>query len=258
MREAVENNVRDERLPLLLLPGTLCDASVFAPMLPPGHPTVATDLTGYESIGDAVDAVLATAPPRFLALGFSLGGIVALEMAARAPERIAAMVLIATTPRDVPIDQHEARRAQVADGVDAAALVGETLWARYVHPDRAGDTALREKVIAMARACPPGTARRQTELALSRPDQRQRLAAHRMPVLILSGADDVVVPAATQDELAAGLRGACSERIPGAGHFVLLEKPQACAQALSRWLSDLSQGATSAVSRTHIAPLEVS
>lgn len=258
MREAVENTVRDERLPLLLLPGTLCDASVFAPMLPARHPSIAADLTGHEDIGDAAEAVLAEAPPRFIALGFSLGGIVALEMAARAPERIAAMVLIATTPRDVPVDQHGARRAQAADGVDPGTLVGETLWARYVHPDRTGDAALRDQIIAMARACPPGTARRQTELALSRADQRPRLATLQMPVLILAGEGDVVAPAATQDELAAGLRRVRIERIPGAGHFVLLEKPQACAQALSSWLSDLSQGAPSTLSRTHSASLEVS
>lgn len=258
MEEVVETDVRDERLPLLLLPGTLCDASVFAPMLPPGYPTATADLTGHESIGEAVDAVLAEAPPRFIALGFSLGGIVALEMGARAPERVAAMVLIATTPRDVPIDQHGARRAQVANGTDPATLVGETLWDRYVHPDRAGDAALRDQVIAMARACPPGTACRQTELALSRVDQRPRLAALRMPVLILAGEDDAVAPAATQDELAIGLRAARIERIPDAGHFVLLEAPQACAQALGSWLSDLSRGAPSALSRTHIAPLEVS
>jgi pimeloyl-ACP methyl ester carboxylesterase len=250
--------VIDERLPLLLLPGTLCDASVFTPMLPPGYPTIAADLTRHASVGAAALAVLSEAPPRFIALGFSLGGIVALSMAQQAPERVAAMVLIATTPRPVAPEQHAARRAQVADGADPAVLVGETLWANYVHPDRVADDALRAKVVAMARACPPDTARRQTELALSRVDQRECLGALAMPVLILSGEQDAVAPPATQAELATGLPQPRIARIPGAGHFVLLEKPEACARALGNWLSDLSQGASRAQSRTHIGSWEVS
>lgn len=240
----------DQGLPLLLLPGTLCDASVFAPMLPPGTPVVPGDLTGYDSVGAAAEAMLDAAPPRFIAVGFSLGGIVALEMASRAPERIAGMVLIATTPRDVPVEDHAARRAQSAAGIDAATLVGETLWSRYVHADRLADTALHDAVVAMARGCPADTAQRQTDLALSRVDQRPLLPGYTMPVLVLSGADDVIAPIETQQDLVAGLPNAQAVTIARAGHFVLLEKPEECRQALASWLSDLSQGASGPIKQT--------
>jgi pimeloyl-ACP methyl ester carboxylesterase len=248
----------DDRLPLLLLPGTLCDARVFAPILPPGYPAIVADLTGEDDITALAEAVLAHAPPRFIAVGFSLGGIVALEIAARAPDRVAAMVLIATTARCVPASQHTQRRAQAASAADAVTLVDDMLWSSYVHPDRIADSALRERVCAMARDCPPGSFVRQTEVALSRVDGRPRLPGYAMPVLILSGADDSVVPPETQAELTAGLRNAQIEIIPGAGHFVTLERPASCARAIARWLADLSHGVPTPLSSPVSGTLEVS
>jgi len=248
----------DDRLPLLLLPGTLCDVRVFASIVPSDRPAVAADLTGANDIATLADAVLANAPERFIALGFSLGGIVALELAARAPDRVAAMALIATTARDVPAALHAARRAQAEIATDPVALIDESLWPGYVHPDRLDDRALHEMVRGMARDCAPGTFRRQTEIALSRIDSRPRLPGYTIPVLILSGADDVVAPPETQAELAAGLPNAQIETIPGAGHFVLLEQQDACARAIARWLADLSRDVPTHLSSTLSGPLEVS
>lgn len=240
----------DDRLPLLLLPGTLCDARVFAPILPSDRRTVAADLTGEKDIAALADTVLANAPDRFIAVGFSLGGIVALELAARASTRVAAMVLIATTPRAVPAAQHAARRAQAWSAADPVALIGEVLWPSYVHPDRLGDAALHEVVCAMARDCAPGTFCRQTEIALARVDSRPRLAGYAMPVLVLTGAEDKVARPETQVELATGLPNVRIVTISSAGHFVSLEQPDACACAIKDWLADLSQDAPTPLSST--------
>jgi pimeloyl-ACP methyl ester carboxylesterase len=51
--------------------------------------TLHADLTQDTSVQDAAERLLATAPDRFIAVGFSLGAIVALELAARAPHRSA-------------------------------------------------------------------------------------------------------------------------------------------------------------------------
>jgi pimeloyl-ACP methyl ester carboxylesterase len=248
----------DDHLPLLLLPGTLCDVRVFASIVPSNRPAIAVDLTGADDIATLADAVLAKAPERFIAMGFSLGGIVALELAARALDRVAAMVLIGTTARDVPAAGHAARRAQAESATDPLALIDEALWPGYVHPDRINDRALHEIVRAMARDCPPETFRRQTEIALSRVDSRSRLAGYTVPVLILSGEDDVVAPPETQAELAAGLPNAQIETIPGAGHLVPLEQPNVCALAITRWLAALSQDVPTHLSSANSGTLEVS
>jgi len=225
-----------ESVPLLLLPGTLCDARAFGGMADvAGARALAVDLTGHSSVDAAVDAILAAAPARFVPVGFSLGGIVALALARRAPERVAAMALVATNGRDVPAGDHAARRKAVR-GRDPAGLVGEDLWPGYVHPDRTGDAGLRALVVDMARACPPGTAERQTELALSRLDSRPWLGDLTCPALVVAGADDAVTPLAIQRELADGLPRARLSVVDRAGHFVMLEQPVACRTIFADWL----------------------
>lgn len=230
----------DDPVPVLFLPGTLCDARVFAAFsgaLCAGR-AIHADLTNDVSVADAAARILATAPERFIAVGFSLGAIVALELAAQAPHRIAAMALVAGNAHAVPAADHAPRRSAVA-GIDPGRLVSETLWPRYVHPSRLQDDCLRALIAAMAKACPAGTAERQTELALSRADSRPRLGRLAMPVLILSGADDVIAPPELQAEMADSFPQAQWTQVNGAGHFLLLEQAAACSAAFSTWLAQI-------------------
>ena len=69
--------------PLVLLPGTLCDARLFAPLIDRlSRDTLVLPLVGG-NVEDAARHVLAAAPPRFALLGYSLGGMVALAVADR-------------------------------------------------------------------------------------------------------------------------------------------------------------------------------
>jgi pimeloyl-ACP methyl ester carboxylesterase len=222
--------------PLLWLPGTLCDARVFAPMRAriAGRVHHDVDMTGHADVAGLARAILDQAPPRFIAVGFSLGAIAALALAAEAPDRIAGLALIAANARDVPAERHAERRALAQ--TTPAHLVGETLWPASVAPARLGDEDLRGTIVAMARAAPAGTLPRQTELALTRPDRRPLLPRLAMPMLVIGGAEDKVVPPEMQHEIAAACPQARLHIIPGAGHFVPLEDPAACALALAAWL----------------------
>ena len=102
----------DPRPPLLLLPGTACDERVFAPVVERlgDYPVVIGDMGGAQTMPDLADAILATAPPVFLLAGFSLGGICALEMIARQPQRVVGLALIDTTPRPDPPANADVRR----------------------------------------------------------------------------------------------------------------------------------------------------
>ena len=110
-------NGKIERVPLLLLPGTLCDSRVFAPLLDRLSDRVAVVkvLAGETDVRSMATRILADAPPRFALLGFSLGGIVALEMAALAPERVVGLALIASNARDVRPEFHADRRREAAE-----------------------------------------------------------------------------------------------------------------------------------------------
>ncbi len=233
----------DPKYPLVLLPGTLCDGRVFdswmdsltAEPAMQGRAVVTADMTGCDSVQTLAARVLATTPGCFIPVGFSLGAIAALELARIAPARIAAMVLVAANARAVPATDHADRRA--AARTDPATLVGEVLWPRYVAPARQDDAALHQLITAMARQAPPDTLALQTEVAVTRPDQRPFLASMTMPALVLGGALDQIAPSALQHELADGLPNATLHIAPDAGHFLPLERPDFCARALTDWLA---------------------
>lgn len=233
-------------LPLLLLPGTLCDERVFAPLLDrlPAGDVVVPALTDRD-VEAAARRLLAAAPPRFALLGFSLGGIVALEMALAAPERVAGLALIDSNVTPVDPTLHDRRRRQAATAIhDIGRYVRDVLWPNYVAPSRRGDTDLRALLVAMAEAAAGASFAAQTELALSRPDQRDRLARLAMPVLILAGADDALAPPALQHEIAALLPDVAVAIIDGAGHFAPLEQPDAVAAHVAAWLARIGRPPT--------------
>jgi pimeloyl-ACP methyl ester carboxylesterase len=231
-------------LPLLLLPGTLCDEAVFAPLLQrlaamPGRrllPLVAT-LAGGADIGAVAHRLLAEAPPRFALLGFSLGGMVALQIAALAPDRVLGLALIGSNARAAPDDQHDERRREAQAGADNLAdHVRRTLWPRYVAADNIADPDLTAVIVGMAARGGADDLMRQTEMALSRPDSLARLKEMPMPALVLGGLQDVVCTPDMQREMAEALPDAALALIPGAGHFVLIEQPGAVAQSVAGWL----------------------
>ncbi|CAN5513403.1 hypothetical protein BH10PSE4_BH10PSE4_35610 [soil metagenome] len=237
-------STRDAKgLPLLLLPGTLCDARVFAPLIERlDHPDArVVSMTGGDSANALARRILSGAPERFALLGFSLGGIVALEIAALAPERVTGLALIATNPHADQPDNAGHRRAQVeaARSGDLQGLVGQ-LWPRYVASARLDDAVLRGLILDMARAVGPDAFADQAEVAISRADSLSRLPALAVPALVLCGADDVICPPALHRQIAEAAPDATLTILPDAGHFVLLEAPDAAAAAVTEWLARIS------------------
>jgi pimeloyl-ACP methyl ester carboxylesterase len=239
----VRMNAQRRDAPLMLLPGTLCDARVFAPLaaLLPDRETVVAEMTGAGSTSELASAILSAAPGQFVAVGFSLGGIVALEIAAMAPERVVGLALIASSARPDKPGGAEGRRADMAEarrrGIGPFLL--EKLWPRYVATAARTDLALQRLVLDMAESLGPAVFARQTEVAISRADSRPRLAALKMPVLALCGEEDALCPPVLQHEIAEAVPNATLRIIPGAGHFVLQESPRA-AQHIAAWLDTLS------------------
>jgi pimeloyl-ACP methyl ester carboxylesterase len=218
----------------------LCDERVFGPLaaLLPGRDLRVLPVTGADSAPVLVRMILAAAPPRFVLAGFSLGGIVALQIAATAPERLRGLVLIATNPNADPPANAAPKRADVAQARahGVAAFVRERLWPRYVSGASREDQQLQGLILDMAEAVGIEAFARQTEVAISRADSLPRLAALSIPVLVLAGEDDVICPPHLHRSIAAGVPDATLHIIQGAGHFVPLEAPQALAAHMIAWL----------------------
>jgi pimeloyl-ACP methyl ester carboxylesterase len=227
--------------PALLVGGTLCDERLWGPMAAClAMPCVIAPPIAHGEVGTAADAALADAPARFVAVGFSLGGLVVLELLRRAPGRLAGAALIATSPLGMPADLAAERRAEVArareEGV--AAIIAE-LWPRYVATVRQEDAALKAVIVAMAEAVGVDLFAAQAELAISRPDGRAAVETTAIPLLILYGGEDGMVPPARWDGVALPAR-ARFDVLPGVGHFVPLEAPDAAAARINAWAAGLA------------------
>ena len=227
-------------LPLLALPGVLCDERVWhaqAEALAARHPLTSFALTGHDSIAGLADAALARAPAgRFALAGFSMGGYVAFEIMRKAPERVAALALIDTHARPDTPEASAARRSAMAQaGSDFAGVIA-ALMPRIVHPSRLGDARLIATIEAMAYAVGPAGFVRQLQAIIDRVDSRPTLARIRCPTVVICGRDDALMPLELHQESADGIPGARLVVLDACGHMAPMERPVEVSDALREWL----------------------
>jgi len=229
------------RPPLLLIPGLLLNADLWtdqvAALADLAEPFVTTAQIEHSSMAAIAGAILAAAPPKFALVGMSMGGYVAQEIVAQAPERVLRLALVSTSARpDAPAVR--AQRAALIRQSGRGTFVGisRPTFAQWVHPDRAGDEALFARVAAMTRAVGREAFVRQQTAIIERPDYRPGLARIGCSTAVLCGDADRVTPPDHAEEMAAGIAGAVLAVIPDCGHLSPLEQPAALSAALRRWL----------------------
>ncbi|HEY9566952.1 MAG TPA: alpha/beta fold hydrolase [Thalassobaculum sp.] len=224
---------------LVLLPGFMCDADLWTevtPLLAPGWNVVHGDLFHDDTIPAMAARVLAAAPERFVAVGFSMGGFVAREMALRAPGRVRGLALIATSAMGNPperVARNRARRERIASAPFRG--LSRSDLRRALHPARRDDEALVERMLAMGARLGKAVLLRQ--LALEREDGHDGLPGIRCPTLVVAGESDELRPRVETDRLAAGIPSARHEIVRDCGHMVPMERPEALAALLNDWLA---------------------
>lgn len=234
--------MENHALPLVLLSGTLCNARLWQPLLARLNlsAVICPRLTEDISAKQASQRLLEQLPPRFLLAGFSLGAIVALQMVADAPERIAGLALLSVNPLADRPENAAARR----EAVNAARQQGLTnwlsasLWPKYVAPTRTDDQALHDLICRMAEESGLDTLAAQTEIAITRRDNREALASLACPINIINGVHDPICTPHHHQLVAQSAPQARCVTLASAGHFTLLEAPDEVALPLRQWLEE--------------------
>lgn len=231
--------------PLVLLPGLLCDADVWAgqmDVLSASAEIVVGEYGRLDRIERMARHMLdAVAAPRFALAGHSMGGRVALEMLRIAPERVAGLALLdtGTGARAAGVAGEEERRGRLEllalaqrDGMAAMARQ----WAvPMVHPDVVA-TPLFERIVAMVARSDPQRFAAQIEALLERPDAAPVLASVTCPLLLLCGQDDRWSPPERHQAMHAQVPHSTLCLIDACGHMSPMEQPEAVTQALAAWL----------------------
>ena len=228
--------------PLILVPGLLCDAALWAPQVDAlgavADVTVA-DTRADDSITGMAERLLAAAPERFSLCGLSMGGYVSFEVVRIAPERVSRLALLDTSAAADTPERTAARRELVAlagRGEDGFNQVVEHHLPSFIHPARLLNTALCDTIRASAHNVGAVTYARQQEAIIARRDQRPNLGAISCPTLVLCGRQDNLTPLALHEEIAAGIPNASLEVVEDCGHLSTLECPEDVNRALASWL----------------------
>jgi len=232
-------------LPLLLLPGLMCDRAVWTEvmeLLGVERTASVPDYGARDSLGGMAEDVLRAAPARFALAAHSMGGRVALEMLRRAPERIAGLALLDTATHARPAGEAGAREeAERVALLELARTQGMHAMARrwaepMVHPSRLADTALMQAIHDMIARKTPEIFAAQICALLGRPDAGPLLPGIEVPALVLCGREDSWAPLSRHKAMAAAIPGARLVVVERSGHMAPMERPEAVAEALSKWL----------------------
>ncbi len=276
--DGMQVHLRDEgplsdAAPILLLHGTSDSLHTWDGWVPPlvqsGRRVIRVDLPGFGLTGPFPDGDHRIAAyPRFLShlldalqvrravvVGNSFGGQVALELALAEPERIERLVLVDALayPRNA---------TKVPIGFVVASLPGLNRLMDYVLPRLVVEGSVRSVYGDPSRVTPE-LVDRYYELALREgnraalrsrfgdlPDEAdaQRVKQLRLPVLLLWGGRDQLIPIAAADRFLRDIPGSRLVTFPGLGHVPHQEDPRASVVPVLAFLREADAAAGSAPS----------
>ncbi len=225
---------------LCLLPGLLCDATVWEPQTAAlaGQVDVhVADLWGLNSFAAMAEKALDETPGPLAVAGHSMGARVAFEMWRLAPERIARLALLSTGFHPPGPNEEPKRMALVKVAYEQGmAAVADRWLPPMVHPDRVCDEALMAPLRAMVSRATPEIFEGQQHAGLTRPDAGPYLDRIACPTIILVGREDGWSPAPQHEQMARRIRGSELEIVERSGHMVTVEQPDPVNRALKAWI----------------------
>ena len=231
-------------LDVILLPGLASDATIWRDQLPAlasRHRVHVTDVHfRHGTLPQMAAALLAEHPGRLVLVGTSMGGMLAMEAARQAPDRVRAMALLGTTARADTPDTIRLRSEAVV--LFEAGRMDEVLRANVPFAFHAGGKGRGELIatyLEFVRRAGPQALIRQNRAVMAREDLRPCLPSMRCPTLVVCGQSDLLTPPECSQEIAAAIPGARLELLSDCGHLLTLEQPERVNALLLEWLASL-------------------
>jgi len=237
---------------LAFVPGWGQSSKVWFSQIPrfsPGYSVRAINFPGHAGLPEAPagqwpDRLLQQCPNRpVIMIGWSLGGMLALQLALRYRSRISGLVLVSATPCFCKKEgwEHGCEDAVFEEFKQGVAMHSIKIMSRFFALMFHGDALPRPAYNRLARAVvnrkhPPTRKALETGLEiLSNLDLREDLDNIHLPCLVLHGENDTVVPLAAGQALAAGIPDACFLGFPDCGHAPFLTQADRFNHILEDW-----------------------
>ncbi|OUM84690.1 MAG: hypothetical protein BAA01_06030 [Bacillus thermozeamaize] len=204
-----------------------------------GIPWQTVDLPGHGEARDAAapdqvsiewyaEALASRIEEAVILVGHSMGGLISLELAARTPNVVG--VILAASHVRLPV--HPKILDQLAQGTFPESLFLAS-YSKTVDPELLAEERQElainppEMTLADFRSCD-----RYSQGA-------ERLRQLNIPVLAVYGAEDRLLPPGAEAELRSIRPDVQTAAIDGAGHYVMLEQPQAFVEAMLQFRESL-------------------
>jgi pimeloyl-ACP methyl ester carboxylesterase len=227
---------------LVLLPGLACDERLWEAQLPAlpraFNARVSDAQTRNPTIEDMAATVLREHDGPLVLCGASMGGMVAMEAARQAPERIAGLALLGTSARPETPDMFTLREGAIAyfERGEVRDVIEPNVYFAF-HPTQAADAVLVQRYLDIVLGAGAQQLISQNRAVMRRPDARLHLPLLRAPVLLMCGDEDRLAPPECTQEMAALLPQAQVVWVPACGHMLTMEKPDFVNAALNGWLA---------------------
>lgn len=207
----------------------------------PGHgPSARPEGRAYtiDEFADDIARVFDTLALREAVLvGLSMGGTIAQRFAMKHPKRIVGLVLVGATPHGLGPD------VQVDNVLAAIDELGVAQASQRVIERSFGPRASRDLVEFAKREViqTPEFVARRAIASLNESDTRDALGRIAVPALVICGREDRITPPAESQELAEGIPNARLVLLDDAGHFPMLEAPEAFNAELRQFIDALAR-----------------
>ena len=224
---------------IILIPGLLCDATVWQPLLSKlDNGASVADLSTQDNLTQMAQDCLDAYPGQLTVAGHSMGARVAMEIARLAPERVERLALLDTGIHPLRDGEVEKRDEIVRFTYDSGmeALAKRWLPGMVFEPNR-DDAPMMLVLTDMVLRKTPDLHARQITALVDRPDASAYLAEITCPVLLIVGRQDQWSPVSQHQDMLNLLPNARLEIIEDAGHFSPLEQPETVSRILAEFMS---------------------
>ena len=156
-------------------------------------------------------------------VGHSMGGVVSLDFSFKFPNRVKALVLVATSARfDIPTQKLMELKN------DMESIFGSLEKAKEKMKDIDERLVTNDMMVLLGDV-----------MAIKKYNGVSHLSELKMPVLVVAGADDILAPVSYSEQLHANIKNSTLRIIENAGHMVMVEAHQEFNAVLEEFLLDL-------------------